>query len=795
MAVREDTKSPRRTSTGKTPRTPRPLKTPRPPKAARNNDRFLQDMVGVALFAAGVISLVSLVALQNAGALGAGLANSLKILFGLGAYVVPFLMVGGGVVLIYGRSPSSRAEIFGGCVVLWLICLAWLDYAHAVRGGLPFDGAHVSTVGGLTGAAINYGVHSLLGVGSPVLYFALAVMTVVWMTDRRLLYMMQACGNGIAKVADALRYNMPQLPARTGGKPDRADQAATVKAIREPESRRKKAIEAPEPDTAPTVVAQPKPFVQLPPVKPQVVVQKSLNLDRLAETNDHVNPDYQLPPLDLLEPPNVAAADSAAVNAERQQILMRTLNDFKIGADVKQVAMGPTVTRYEVALDPGILVKKIVALADNLAMSLAAIDVRVEAPIPGKSAIGIEVPNERRQIVTLRACLDTAEFHDAPSKLTFALGKDVAGVDRFADLAKMPHVLVGGATNSGKSCCLNALISSIVYRATPREVQFIMIDPKRVELSLYEGIPHLAAPVVKDTKQAAGILRSVLVEMEKRYGLFADKGTRNIDGYNAQVDEKKKLPYLVIVIDELADLMATQGPDVEMCIARLTALARATGIHMVIATQRPSVDVITGTIKANIPSRIAFSVATNVDSRTILDTPGADRLIGRGDMLYLSIDASKPVRIQGCYVTEAETNKLVKYLKDQEEPKYTMTPTAASDGFSDETDDGDTDELFEPAVRWLASQYEKGASTSSLQRRFKVGYTRAARLIECMEARGIVGPQEGQKPRDVMLHPLNVDAYFNGKGQGVVAENMAFPDDDEAEPGEPVAHDDDDAPF
>jgi S-DNA-T family DNA segregation ATPase FtsK/SpoIIIE len=448
---------------------------------------------------------------------------------------------------------------------------------------------------------------------------------------------------------------------------------------------------------------------------------------------------------------------------------MQTLTDFKIGANVRQVAMGPTVTRYEVQLEPGILVKKIVALADNLAMSLAAIDVRVEAPIPGKSAIGIEVPNEKKQIVTLRECIDTGDFVNA-SKLTFALGKDVAGSIKFADLTKMPHVLVGGSTNSGKSCCLNALICSILYRCTPREVRFVMIDPKRVELSMYDGIPHLLAPVIKDTKQAAGILRSVLVEMDKRYNLFSEIGTRNVDGYNAKVDEKKKLPYIVVVIDELADLMMSQGAEVETCIARLTALARATGIHLVIATQRPSVDVITGTIKANIPSRIAFAVSTQVDSRTILDSMGADRLIGRGDMLYLSIDAAKPTRIQGCYVTESETAAIVKYLKDQEEPRYTMTPTAATDGFSDEADDGDTDELFEPAVRWLSTQYERGASTSSLQRRFKVGYTRAARLIEAMEARGIVGAQEGVKPREILLHPENVESYFSGRSQGVLFE-------------------------
>jgi S-DNA-T family DNA segregation ATPase FtsK/SpoIIIE len=475
---------------------------------------------------------------------------------------------------------------------------------------------------------------------------------------------------------------------------------------------------------------------------------------------------FQLPPLDLLKesPPPPARQDALA--QEKQAILMQTLNDFKIGANVAQVAMGPTITRYEVQLEPGILVKKIVALADNLAMSLAAIDVRVEAPIPGKAAIGIEVPNDVTQLVSLRECLSTNEFMNAPSKLTFALGKDVAGNYKYADLTKMPHLLVGGSTNSGKSVCLNVIISSILYRATPREVKFVMIDPKRVELSLYDGIPHLLSPVIKDVKHAAGIFRSVLKEMEGRYDLFARIGTRNIEGFNNRVPPEDRLPFIVVVVDELADLMMQMGAEVETSICRLAQLARATGIHLVIATQRPSVDVVTGTIKANISSRIAFAVATQIDSRTIIDQPGADRLIGRGDMLYMPIDAAKPVRVQGCYVGERETEELVKYLRNQEEAVYTMIPseTSASGTSGDFDDDGSSDELFEPAVRWLVVQ--GSCSTSSLQRKFKIGYTRAARLVETMEARGIVGSQDGVKPREILLQPQNVEAFFAGSGQG-----------------------------
>jgi len=444
--------------------------------------------------------------------------------------------------------------------------------------------------------------------------------------------------------------------------------------------------------------------------------------------------------------------------SEKIRILEQTLDEFGIGANVVEIAHGPTVTRYEVQLAPGIKVSKIVSLADNLAMALAAIDVRVEAPIPGKSAIGVEVPNDNPRIVTLREVIDTDEFRNAPSLLTFALGKDVGNENRYADLAKMPHLLIGGATNSGKSMCLNSLIASILYRATPREVKFIMIDPKRVELSLFDGIPHLMCPVVKDVKQAAGILRAAIKEMERRYDLFSRTGVRNIDGYNSRVSEEEKLPYVVIVVDELADLMMQAAAEVETSICRLAQLARATGIHLVIATQRPSVDVITGTIKANISSRIAFAVSSQVDSRTILDMAGAERLIGRGDMLFLPIDASKPTRIQGCYISEPEIEALVKHLKQQGVPEYTLTPIESGFAARDDIEEQDEDELFEPAVRLVVMNGH--ASTSLLQRRFKIGYTRAARLIDIMEQRGIVSALDGAKPREILITRDEMEAMF-----------------------------------
>lgn len=470
-----------------------------------------------------------------------------------------------------------------------------------------------------------------------------------------------------------------------------------------------------------------------------------------------------MPPITLLhDPPAPAPRKAQQEMAEKRQILERTLEQFGIKANVVEIAHGPSVTRYEIQLAPGIKVSRIVSLADNLAMSLAAIDVRVEAPIPGKAAIGVEVPNAASAVVTLRECLEAPEYQSAPGKLLFALGKDVAGAVRFADLTRMPHLLIGGATNSGKSACLNTLIASFLYRARPDEVKLILVDPKRVELSLWEGIPHLLYPVVKDVRNAAGILRAVIKEMESRYDAFARAGTRNIEGFNRTAPDDRRMPYLVIVVDELADLMMQAAGEVEPSICRIAQLARATGIHLVIATQRPSVDVITGTIKANISSRIAFAVSSQVDSRTILDMVGADRLIGRGDMLFLPIDAGKPVRIQGCFLSEAETHALVGHLRQQGAPAYRSLPDApdASGAPTAEAED----DLFENAVKLIGATGH--GSTSLLQRRFRIGYTRAARLLDMMEERGIVGPLDGAKPRELLVSRDEIDRMFVGNHPG-----------------------------
>ncbi|MFC5702070.1 DNA translocase FtsK [Cohnella faecalis] len=463
---------------------------------------------------------------------------------------------------------------------------------------------------------------------------------------------------------------------------------------------------------------------------------------------------YKLPPMNLLDKPaGNGKSGSANDYIDTARKLEATLESFGVRAKVLDVARGPAVTRYELQPDVGVKVSRIVSLTDDIALALAAKDIRMEAPIPGKSAIGIEVPNNEVSVVTLREVLETQAFQEAQGRLTIAFGRDISGQPIVGNLARMPHLLVAGATGSGKSVCINGIITSLLYKAKPDEVKFLMIDPKMVELNVYNGIPHLLAPVVTDPKRASLALKKIVVEMEKRYEKFSKSGTRNIEGYNALMlsgDNKDGvLPYIVVIVDELADLMMVAAGDVEDAICRLAQMARAAGIHLIIATQRPSVDVITGVIKANIPSRIAFGVSSQVDSRTILDMVGAEKLLGRGDMLFLPMGASKPIRVQGAFLSDGEVESVVGYARGQAEAEYNeeLVPEVEE---SDESDGNEfVDELFDQAVQIILEA--KQASVSLLQRRMRVGYTRAARLIDSMEAKGIVGPYEGSKPREVLM--------------------------------------------
>lgn len=470
---------------------------------------------------------------------------------------------------------------------------------------------------------------------------------------------------------------------------------------------------------------------------------------------------YEYPPVELLSKGKKASRGSAKMLADTAAKLQKTLYSFGVSAKVENVSVGPTITRYELKPAEGTRVSKIANLADDIALNLAAETIRIEAPIPGKQAVGIEVPNKEKEAVHLREVIESSEFENNKSKLSVALGKDVAGKTIIADIGKMPHVLIAGSTGSGKSVCINSIITSIIYNAKPSEVKLVMVDPKVVELSVYNGIPHLLIPVVTDPKKAAGALAWAVQEMDDRYNKFAQKGVRDLKGYNKAIEkenENAKLPQIVIIIDELADLMMVAAKEVEEAICRLAQKARAAGMHLVIATQRPSVDVITGLIKANVPSRIAFAVSSQVDSRTILDSTGAEKLLGKGDMLFYPVGASKPLRVQGAFVSDDEVEKIVDFIKmNAGEVSYSedIIESIEKSNKSDkellesEACEDDSDPFLQDAIETVIETGQ--ASTSFIQRKFKVGYARAGRIIDQMEERGIISGYQGSKPREVLM--------------------------------------------
>lgn len=480
--------------------------------------------------------------------------------------------------------------------------------------------------------------------------------------------------------------------------------------------------------------------------------------DLFEEENEHIKyANYKMPPVSLLNKVvNKSDKRSKQKVLENARRLEQTLRDFGVEASINQVTVGPTITRYEIQPRPGVKVSKIVNLTDDIALSLAAKSIRMEAPIPGKNAIGIEVPNEESQMVGIREIIESKEFNGYPSKLAMGLGKDVAGRIIIGDIAKMPHLLIAGSTGSGKSVCVNTLITSLVYKAKPDEVKLILIDPKVVELSNYNGIPHLLIPVVTDPKKAANALTWAVTEMNRRYKLFAETQVKDIKSYNEKTDNP--LPRIVIIIDELADLMMVSANDVEDCIHRLAQMARAAGMHLIVATQRPSVDVITGVIKANIPSRIAFAVSSQTDSRTIIDMGGAEKLLGKGDMLFYPLGAAKPVRLQGAFISEAESDKIIEHIKN-EVGEHTYADDIEEKISNVNTDEvSSADELLVECIEFVVANEQ--ASASMLQRKFKIGFNRAARLIDDMEERGIVGPSEGSKPRKVLISKQDLEGLL-----------------------------------
>jgi len=693
--------------------------------------RRSREIWGLMVLAAALFGLIWYV--HPAGVVGRGVATAEQ--FGLGSASLPWLLYCAllGVMMVRGSMIQARWRWGAFVLLLWWTCLAAaLAWTAA---GSDFTGREaVFGLDGLFGAEGRDLLLVLWPVITVSLLFRPFVGKVMRGSER---VAAQSAQTVFHKLADFVMEEVPAETAASAPEPDHRS-PAREEPLEETIAPAQPASFAPEP-----VSFAPEPAR---PVGPAPAAAAPLRL-RVG--------DYRLPPLSLLQPAEQAGAPRRDAQA-RARLLEETLRSFGVQVRVAEYQQGPAVTRFEVHPAPGVKVARVVSLADDIALAMAAADVRMEAPIPGKSAIGIEIPNSEVAPVRLREVLETPAFRDAKSLLTVGFGKDIAGRPVIASLDRMPHLLIAGATGSGKSVCLNALIASLLFRASPEEVRLLLIDPKVVELQQFDGIPHLLAPVVTEPKKAAGVLRGVLREMEERYLLFARAGCRDIQRYN-EISEVR-MPLYVVVIDELADLMMVAPQEIEETICRLAQMARAAGIHLVVATQRPTVDVITGLIKANIPSRIAFAVSSQIDSRTILDQGGAEHLLGKGDMLFAPLGVGKPIRAQGAYVSEQEMQQLLEFVR-QEQPEYredldVQVPT--------EEAEPELDELFPRAVEVVVQAHS--ASASLLQRRMRVGYSRAARLIEQMEQKGYVGPQDGSRPREVRLSTVDYERLFPPRG-------------------------------
>ncbi|MFZ5596671.1 MAG: DNA translocase FtsK [Bacillota bacterium] len=708
----------------------------------KNTGNLKFELLGIAVITLAALGTASLFT-ASLGAAGLILDRCMEVIAGEHRYIIIITLLLLGLKLIREKAAFRITPGAAGFIVLSLVILT---AAHMeVSKDLLFSSGMAGQGGGVTGAALVYVLKGFFGtVGTYIILASLTLVSLLLITGHTLAQLGLLAAVRAKKAGSRIwSWIFNFLYEETGPAVENDDitPGETSEEGREYTPDPVKLVENKLPGDNDTGSKKKgaKTAVEIPDIPPL-----SLSDGRI----------YRLPPVSLLTPPEKVKNEvSEKEISDRTRVLESTLESFGIRAKVSGISVGPAITRYEIQPPPGIKVSRIVGLADDIALNLAAPGVRIEAPIPGKAAVGIEVPNREISPVTLRELIESRDFSNSPSKLTVSLGKDIAGASIVADLGKMPHLLVAGATGAGKSVCINTIISSILFKATPDEVKLLMVDPKMVELTTYNGVPHLISPVVTDPRKAAGTLRWAVKEMERRYALFASSGVRDIERYNricAGGGDEPPLPFIVIIIDELADLMMVAPADVEDSICRLAQMARAAGIHLVIATQRPSVDVITGLIKANIPSRISFAVSSLVDSRTILDMGGAEKLLGRGDMLFFPVGASKPVRLQGAFLSDKEVENLVTYLKEQAQPVYdeqVMTAPPAGEGKKDDADD--QDDLLVQAVKIFI---ESGtASISLLQRRLHIGYARAARLVDIMERRGIIGGFEGSKPRSIKM--------------------------------------------
>jgi|CZCB01.1.fsa_nt_gi S-DNA-T family DNA segregation ATPase FtsK/SpoIIIE len=758
-------------------------------------EEILQQVKAILIIALAALALAALLFPGQTGEIGKFINNVIRMLTGEVSVILPILVAVNGLLNILPWEIPNLGQRKAGVLLIFLILLVYAHlelmtgnleivqdmikeagiYRTSFRLGLQQQG------GGVAGALLSLALYFLLrDLGSRIILLALFVIAFILITNISLTSLFRTAWRCLLMLARFFWRVFKKTGRFLAGPARTETAAATEKAAAEPASEqpdnkqlsfnyyqdekdaKEEAKETGKQEIAPLEVtgsAQQK-ARQAAIDFPAEAKSGQAGTGPAAAAPSPGKGTYVLPSVDLLtKKPVLRDAKAQKTIAERAKILERTLQSFGVSARVTNALAGPTVTRYELQPERGVKVSKIVALADDLALNLAAPDVRIEAPIPGKAAVGIEVPNKVIAPVYLREVLEDDNFVNSASVLTVALGKDITGNPVIADLMKMPHLLIAGSTGSGKSVCINVIVTSILFKARPSEVKFVMIDPKVVELSNFNGIPHLLMPVVTSAKRASMALKNMVKEMTRRYEFFAQESVRDIHSYNdkklKQNEEDKMLPFIVVIIDELADLMMVAAADVEDSIARLAQMSRAAGIHLVIATQRPSVDVITGVIKANITSRIAFAVSSQADSRTILDMGGAEKLLGRGDALFHPLGQSKPFRIQGAFINEQELQKLLQFIKNQAEPEY------EENFFPEENEeevDYEEDELLPEALMLFAQAGT--ASISLLQRRLRIGYTRAARLVDDMERRGFVGQFEGSKAREVLVTPEQVKKMF-----------------------------------
>lgn len=748
-----------------------------------SNIRKKREIEGILIIALGIINFIAMFS-GSKGLLLSIIKNSLFNIVGIGAYLVPFLMTFIGIILIRNKKTGLKNEyLIGGILILntlLLIQLIVMDNYYTDSYGealVAIVNSKDIVHGGVLGLSLALPIYKMLGfMGSLVIYIAVYLIGIINLFNISIYDFGSNARNKVKKTkkekvneesngyTPMIETKAPVLEAGTDKEKEDFLKGINNK-IKILDFMKNSQIDTDPMDSIETAVT--KDNIEV--IDSKEKKSKSIDDSLKNEINNELNSTiiqkndsliiYSMPSVDFLNQNSLSK-----MNKEDKKELLssatkleETLNCFGVDAKVLQVTKGPSVTRFELQPSPGVKVSKIVNLSDDIALSLAAKGVRIEAPIPGKSAIGIEIPNRDLTPVFLREVIESEEFKKSKSNLAFALGKDIAGKCIVADLSKMPHLLIAGATGSGKSVCINTLVISILYKYSPSEVKILMVDPKVVELNVYNGIPHLLIPVVTDPKKAAAALNWAVNEMNRRYKLFADNSVRNLEGYNELYNKGKipeKLPLIVIIVDELADLMMASPHDVEEYIARLAQMARAAGMHLVIATQRPSVDVITGVIKANIPSRISFAVSSQVDSRTILDSSGAEKLLGKGDMLFYPVGEAKPVRIQGAFITEEEVEKVTNFIKNNGEANecteyseeilnHIEKGTTDEEGSNEESD-----ELFEEAVRIVVESGQ--ASASFLQRRLRIGYNRAARIMDELEEKRIISERDGSKPRQIL---------------------------------------------